>query len=186
MYNKFASITENSKQEEYLKQKIKETFSLFQKEHKLGQVENKEIPYIMRYLGQFPSEAQVRDSILPLIEQDEVSDYIKYEKFEPYMLKVLKEREFEPDDPDTLLAAFKLLDPDENGYIEVDMMRNFLEKEGIEFRKEETDQFISFATNKEPNPQVIYYEDYISRLTNYIEKHTDSIMKGYENFDPKK
>lgn len=102
------------------------------------------------------------------------------------MLKVLKEREFEPDDPDTLLAAFKLLDPDENGYIEVDMMRNFLEKEGIEFRKEETDQFISFATNKEPNPQVIYYEDYISRLTNYIEKHTDSIMKGYENFDPKK
>ena len=40
----------------------------------------------MRYLGQFPSEAQVRDAILPEIEDDEPSDYIKYSKFEPYML----------------------------------------------------------------------------------------------------
>lgn len=63
---------------------------------------------------------KVRDAILPDIEEDEVSEFIKYEKFEPYMLKVLKEREFEPDDPETLLAAFKLLDPENKGYIEVD------------------------------------------------------------------
>ncbi len=62
----------------------------------------------MRYLGQFPSEAQVRDAILPQvnriifereikfylyiiikikIEEDEPSEFIKYQKFEPYMLK---------------------------------------------------------------------------------------------------
>jgi len=50
------------------------------------------------------------------------------------MLKVLKEREYDPDDSETLLAAFKLLDPEGKGYIEVDMMKTFLEKEGIEFR----------------------------------------------------
>lgn len=68
------------------------------------------------------------------------------------MLKVLKEREFEPDDPETLLAAFKLLDPENKGYIEVDQMKNFLEKEGIEFKSLETETFIQFATNKDSNP----------------------------------
>ena len=42
------------------------------------------------------------------IEDDEPSDYIKYQKFEPYMLKVLKEKEFDPEDTDTLLAAFRV------------------------------------------------------------------------------
>ena len=50
------------------------------------------------------------------------------------MIKVLKDKEYEPDEPETLLAAFKLLDPENKGYIEVDMMKTFLEKEGIEFR----------------------------------------------------
>jgi len=39
-------------------------------------------------------------------------------------------KEFEPDEPDTLLAAFKLLDPEGRGFIEADLMKNFLEKEG--------------------------------------------------------
>ncbi len=32
---------------------------------KKNQIDKKEVPYVMRYLGQFPSEAQVRDAILP-------------------------------------------------------------------------------------------------------------------------
>ena len=40
----------------------------------------------MRYLLQFPSEAQVRDYIIDKVADDEPSDFIKYEKFEPYML----------------------------------------------------------------------------------------------------
>ena len=46
----------------------------------------REISYIMRYLLQFPSEAQVRDYIISKLEDDEPSDFIKYERFEPYML----------------------------------------------------------------------------------------------------
>lgn len=125
MFDQSASLTEKTKQEEFLKSKISESFNLFVKEvkEKKGYVDKREIPYIMRYLGQFPSEAQVRDVILQEIEDDEPSEYIKYSKFEPYMLKVLKEREFDPDDPETLLAAFKLLDPENKGYIEVDVMK---------------------------------------------------------------
>lgn len=58
------SMTEKAKREEYLKTKINEGFSLFY-DKKKNFIEKKEVPYVMRYLGQFPSEAQVRDAILP-------------------------------------------------------------------------------------------------------------------------
>lgn len=61
-------------------------------------------------------------------------------------------------------------------------MKNLLEKDGIEFREGETKSFINFATNKDPNATVIYYEDYISRLNNTVEKHLENVMKGYDNF----
>lgn len=52
------------------------------------------------------------------------------------MLKVLKEKEFDPEDTETLLAAFRVLlminlqtlDPENKGYIEKDLMVTFLEK----------------------------------------------------------
>lgn len=80
------SLTEQKKREEYLKTKINEAFSLFY-DKKKNFIEKKEVPYVMRYLGQFPSEAQVRDAILPEIEEDEPLESIKYSKFEPYMLR---------------------------------------------------------------------------------------------------
>ena len=72
---------------------------------------NREVSSIMKYLLQFPSEAQVRDYIITKLEDDEPSDFIKYEKFEPYMLQVLMSNEFEPATAERLLDAFKILDP---------------------------------------------------------------------------
>ena len=76
----------------------------------------------MRYLLQFPSEAQVRDYIITKLEDDEPSDYIKYEKFEPYMIQVLMQNEFEPATAERLLDAFKILDPQGLGYVRKDVM----------------------------------------------------------------
>ena len=84
--------------------------------------DDREISYIMRYLLQFPSEAQVRDYIISKLEDDEPSDYIKYEKFEPYMLQVLMSNEFEPATAERLLDAFKILDPQGLGYVRKDVM----------------------------------------------------------------
>ena len=80
LYDPNVSLTEKAKLEEYLKFKIQEAFSLFF-DKKKGFIEKKEVPYVMRYLGQFPSEAQVRDAILPEIEEDEPMESIKYTKF---------------------------------------------------------------------------------------------------------
>lgn len=62
------SMTEKARREEYLKTKISEGFSLFY-DKKKNFIEKKEVPYVMRYLGQFPSEAQVRDAILPEVQR---------------------------------------------------------------------------------------------------------------------
>jgi Ca2+-binding EF-hand superfamily protein len=43
----------------------------------------------------------------------------------------LKDQEFEPDDPETVLAAFRLLDPEGKGYIEIEEMKRHLETSGI-------------------------------------------------------
>lgn len=101
----------------------------------------------MRYLGQFPSEAQVRDAILPEVLALFIVDWrrwasLDYQIFQVWTLHaqryfhfdlVLKEQEFEPDDPETVLAAFRLLDPEGKGYIEIEEMRRHLETSGIEF-----------------------------------------------------
>lgn len=63
------------------------------------------------------------------------------------IFSVMKEKEFEPDESETLLAAFKvsfslfkvfssrpskLLDTENKGFIEVEMMKAFMMKEGLE------------------------------------------------------
>ena len=77
----------------------------------------------MRYLLQYPSEAQVRDYIIERLEDDEPSDFIKYNKFETYMIEVLTKNEYEPNPAEHLLAAFKVLDPEGKGYIRKDVMQ---------------------------------------------------------------
>lgn len=70
-----------------------------------------------------------------------------------------------------MLAAFRLLDPEGKGYIEIEEMKRHLETSGIEFGQKETLDFIEFATNKDPDAKVIYYEDYLSRLYSFVDKH---------------
>jgi hypothetical protein len=71
----------------------------------------------MRYFGQFPSEPQVRDVIIEAIEDDDPNEHIRYEKFEPYMLKgesillnliVLTDNEFDIIDSQSLLEVFRV------------------------------------------------------------------------------
>mmetsp|Transcript_56610 Transcript_56610/g.64889 ORF Transcript_56610/g.64889 Transcript_56610/m.64889 type:complete len:190 (+) Transcript_56610:37-606(+) len=176
---------EQQKLEEYYKTKIKDAFNLFV-DNKNGFVKSEEIPYIMQYLGRFPSKAQVTDVILRDLEEDDPVKIVKYTTFEPYMLKILmnqEEKEYEPDDSETLIAAFKLLDPENKGYIEVDTIKEQLETQGIKFLPVETEEFLKFAAVKDDNGDlVIYYEDYVHKLHQSIDKHMESLMKGYAKF----
>ncbi len=137
----------------------------------------------MRYLLQFPSEAQVRDYIIDKVADDEPSDYIKYEKFEPYMLQVLMTNEFEPASAERLLDAFKILDPQGLGYVRKDVMHQLLTTRGIPFRFKEHEDFKIFAVSAK-DPDKIYYEDYVARLIEDNERHLEYLLKGFETFKP--
>ena len=50
-------------------------------------------------------------------------------------------------------------------------MKRHLETSGIEFGQKETQDFVEFATNKDSEAKVIYYEDYLSRLYSFVDKH---------------
>jgi hypothetical protein len=68
----------------------------------------------------------------------------------------------------------------------VEEMKRHLETSGIEFTEKETKDFIDFATNKDPNATIIYYEDYLSRLYTFVDKHLENVMKGYSSSQVKK
>jgi calmodulin len=179
MFRTTKSGVERLRQIEYLKSLIREAFSYLEKDGK-GYVIREEISSIMRYFGQFPSEAQVVDVILPEIQEDEPTTYVYYEKFEKYMLNAIINNEFEPDDGETLLAAFRILDPEGKGYIEVDTMKKLLMNEGIPFYDREWQEFEKYSDVTETN--VINYEEYVSKLVLENEKHINNLMKGLEKF----
>ena len=134
----------------------------------------------MRYLLQFPSEAQIRDYIIEQLEGDEPSDFIKYEKFEPYMLQVLQTNEYEPNPAEHLLAAFRVLDPEGKGYIQKDVMKELLTTKGIHLRVREYGNFINFAVDKSGTK--IFYEDYVTKLIKENEAHKEFLIKDYDTF----
>ena len=136
----------------------------------------------MRYLLQFPSEAQIRDYIIEQLEGDEPSDFIKYEKFEPYMLQVLMTNEYEPNPAEHLLAAFRVLDPEGKGYIQVDVMEELLTTKGIHLRPREYKSFINFAVDK--SGKYVFYEDYVTKLIKENEAHKEFLIKDYDTFKP--
>ena len=125
-------------------------------------VDKKEIPYIMRFLLQYPSEAQVSNIILVQLEEEEPSDFIRYAKFEPYMLNIMQKKEYEPATPEQLHQAFRVLDPQLTGKIRIDIMRELMLHKGIGFREpQEIEPFITYAVDK--TGQYIEYEDYIAK-----------------------
>jgi Ca2+-binding EF-hand superfamily protein len=150
-----------------LKEKIKAAFALFDKEAK-GCVVQEEVSTIMRYLGVFPSERKVVESILPDMQGDEPALYVTYEKFEKKMVEVMENHEDEPDMDDTLLKAFRTIDTEGLGYVEADQMKELLETHGTPFRAKEVDSFLSRAKDMETGR--IYYEDYIAMMVSELEQ----------------
>ena len=138
----------------------------------------------MRYLLQFPSEAQVRDYIIVKLEDDEPCDFIKYDKFETYMVDVLMRNEFEPAPAEHLLAAFRILDPQNKGRIKKDVIEELLTTQGIPLRQKEYDIFISFALDK--TCKYVEYEDYVAKLIDENERHLEMLLQDWNKIAEKK
>jgi len=143
------------------RKKIKAAFDLFDRDKK-DIVVKEEIGTIMRYLGAYPTEEELVTDILPQIQDDEETQYVKYERFEPFMVRVLVERSYEPDSEEVILQAFKVLDPDNKGYVDDETITELLTENEWAFREKEIEDFMRVA--KDPDTGYIHFEDYVTLL----------------------
>ena len=90
--------------------------------------------------------------------QDEPKPFVRYERFEEVVQRLLESGEFSPDGPEVLLAAFRALDPEGKGYIDGDRMRALLSSGEPPLTEKELDSFMKVAQESESHR--IYYDEY--------------------------
>ena len=140
---------------------IKEGFALFDRDGK-GMCDVREIGTIVRHLGICPTEIELRDLITEC-EEEEPTGFIRFERFERMMSRVLLENQYPRDSEEKLLRAFRTLDPDNKGYIEAEKIRTLLTTHGERFSQEEMDDMLSFGSDAESGH--FHYEDYVMQVT---------------------
>ena len=140
---------------------IKAAFSLFDRDNK-GMCDVREIGTIVRHLGICPTEIELRDLITEC-EEEEPTGFIRFERFERMMSRVLLENQYPRDSEEKLLRAFRTLDPDNKGYVEADKVRTLLTTHGERFSPEEIEDFLNFAVDAETG--LLHYEDYVMQLS---------------------
>nr|CCA19144.1 conserved hypothetical protein [Albugo laibachii Nc14] len=148
------------------KYRIRATFDLFDKDLK-GLVVQEEVSTMMRFLGVYPSEKDLVRKVLPEMQSEEQATCVEYDRFEKKMLEILAAGEYQPDDEETLLAAFRIIDKENRGFIDPDVLRELLTTQGTAFREKEIEAFLEIA--KESSTGRVYYEDYIALFTNSLE-----------------
>jgi hypothetical protein len=116
---------------------------------------------------------------------------VQYAALEREALKLLNEHRYEPDTSDTLLAAFRALDPKNNGWIELEKLEGLLCTKTATnedpMRPKELEHFLAVARGNiarggskggqqqqqpassskfddEPEPEKVYYEDYVALM----------------------
>ena len=77
---------EKNKQFEFYRHCAKKAIRIIDPEEK-GMLDKREVSYVMKYCLQFPSEAQVRDAIIPALQSDNIfsdekSKHVASEKVE--------------------------------------------------------------------------------------------------------
>ncbi|GFR87619.1 EF-hand calcium-binding domain-containing protein 2-like [Elysia marginata] len=143
-----------------IRKKITEAFDIFDHESNKT-VDVREVGTIIRSLNCCPSEAELHD-MLAEIEEEEPTGYIRFEKFEPMMTKVLMERRYKPSPEDQILKAFQVLDTEGKGFLTAEELTKYMTEEGEPFALEEMDEMMSAAID--PDKKTVLYKDYASAM----------------------
>jgi Ca2+-binding EF-hand superfamily protein len=191
--------------ETFIKYKVRQIVSIIFKEYN-GYIPRVEAPYLIRYFLQFPSQSQVVDEILVEIGKKESSndkskELLEVEAFEDYLISILKTNKYSGYDKETLIEAFRILDNEKNGYLDLHTYYTYLKRYGITFTKEQIEEMESFLLKNdnellEPlgvqNDEVIkhkptttrkfYYESYVRKVLGDNQKHFEELMKEYKAF----
>ena len=143
-----------------MQKRIRDSFDIFDHEGNKT-VDVREIGTIVRSLNCCPTEGELND-ILAVVEEEEPTGYIRYEKFEPQMLKILIERRFRPASEEQLMKAFEVLDTEKADFLEVEDFQKLMTEEGEPFTQEEVEEMLSAAVD--PDKGHISYKDYVALM----------------------
>ena len=191
--------------ETFIRYKVRQIVSIIFKEYN-GYIPRVEAPYLIRYFLQFPSQSQVVDEILVEISKlessnDKSKQLLEVEAVEKHLIAVLKTNKYSGYDKETLIEAFRILDSEKNGYLDLHTYYTFLKRYGITFTKEQIDEMESFLLKNDnelleslgvQNDEVVkhkttstrkfYYESYVRKVLGDNEKHFEELMKEYKAF----
>ena len=154
-------MAEVEKKSAEAEKRIKEAFGLFDTSNN-NSVDVREIGTIIRSLGLNPTELQLRDTITKC-EEDEPTGFIRLEKFQPVMVKIMMENEFARDSYDMIARAFQVFDPEGKGYVDLDELKREITSSAERFSDEEVETFLRAAADMETNR--LYYEEYAQTLS---------------------
>ena len=191
--------------ETFIRYKVRQIVSIIFKEFN-GYIPRVEAPYLIRYFLQFPSNSQVVDEILVEISKlessnDKSKELLEVEAFEKYLITILKTNKYSGYDKETLIEAFRILDNEKNGYLDLHTYYTFLKRYGISFTKEQIEEMESFLLkndnelleslgvqndevkkHKPTSTRKFYYESYVRKVLGDNQKHFEELMKEYKAF----
>ena len=191
--------------ETFIRYKVRQIVSIIFKEFN-GYIPRVEAPYLIRYFLQFPSNSQVVDEMLVEISKlessnDKSKELLEVDAFEKYLITILKTNKYSGYDKETLIEAFRILDSEKNGYLDLHTYYTFLKRYGITFTKDQIAEMESFllkndnelleglgvqndevAKHKPTTTRKFYYESYVRKVLDDNQKHFDELMKEYKQF----
>ena len=191
--------------ETFIRYKVRQIVSIIFKEFN-GFIPRVEAPYLIRYFLQFPSNSQVVDEILVEIgklesSNDKSKELLEVDAFEKYLITILKTNKYSGYDKETLIEAFRILDIEKNGYLDLHTYYTFLKRYGVTFSKDQIAEMESFllkndnelleglgvqndevAKHKPTTTRKFYYESYVRKVLDDNQKHFDELMKEYKAF----
>ncbi|XP_074608086.1 dynein regulatory complex protein 8-like [Acropora palmata] len=143
-----------------LQKTISDAFDTFDHESNKT-VDVREVGTIVRSLKCCPTEGELHD-ILAEVEEEEPTGYIRFEKFEPVMLKILLERRYKAAPEDQIMKAFEVLDQENKGYLTTEELTKFMSEEGEPFTQEEMEEMLSAAVD--PDKGIVFYKDFVAMM----------------------
>jgi Ca2+-binding EF-hand superfamily protein len=192
--------------ENFIKAKIKEMSQIFSKDSE--HIPKTEVPYFIRYFLQFPSQLQVVDEIIPEIEKLETDteknkNLLQISAIEKHIITILKAYTYPDNDKEILIEAFRVLDSEKLGYIDLHTFYSFMKSFGVVFTGEQIQEMEKFLIENESdflspmkiNPDTLnklkhnqyttrkfYYESYARKVIADNKKHFEGLMNEYRIF----
>ncbi|XP_076749758.1 dynein regulatory complex protein 8 isoform X1 [Xylocopa sonorina] len=142
-----------------LEKRLCEVFNVFDTA-KNDEIDVRDLGTIIRALGCVVTEAELQE--IQVQVENVANNCVPLNKFLEYMSKAINERKYKPAEPEDLLKAFQLLDPENRGYIMRDDLEKAMMQIGEPFSKEEIENMMAIACD--PETKKINYEHYINLL----------------------